>query len=108
MYAHFGKSAYFGDSSNTKISENDDSPNLFDLLSQWFLLEHNPELLYNVLHQRVNLVKLRGKSGLADYIDNIELVNGFFSGHLKLNEGQHGPILNMEDIQARDEHFVKI
>ena len=63
--------------------------------------EHNPELLYNVLHQRVNLVKLRGKAGLAEYIDNIELVNGFFSGHLKLNsddQGQ-GPILNMEEIQ---------
>jgi len=61
-------------------------------------LEHNPELLYNVLHQRVNLVKLRGKPGLADYIDNIELVNGFFSGHLKLN-GEEAPILNMEEIQ---------
>ena len=85
--------------------------NVFRIHWTWYLnifLEHNPELLYNVLHQRVNLVKLRGKSGLADYIDNIELVNGFFSGHLKLNEGQHGPILNMEDIQARGEHFLKI
>ena len=46
-------------------------------------------------------MKLRGKAGLAEYIDNIELVNGFFSGHLKLNsddQGQ-GPILNMEEIQ---------
>ena len=45
--------------------------------------EFNPELLYNVLHQRQVLTKLRGKPIVADYIDNIELVIGFFSGHLK-------------------------
>ena len=47
------------------------------------MLEYNPELLYNVLHQRAVLTKLRGKAIVADYIDNIELVIGFFSGHLK-------------------------
>lgn len=69
-------------------------------------LEFNPELLYNVLHQRQVLTKLRGKPIVADYIDNIELVIGFFSGHLKLNEAD-GPVLSLETIQSVIESSVR-
>ena len=71
-----------------------------------FFLEHNPELLYNILHQRVILARLRGKSGFADYVDNIELVIGFFSGHLKLND-EEAPILSLETIQTVIQNSVR-
>jgi len=69
-------------------------------------LSQNPELLYHLLHQRAVISKLRGKSGLADLVDNIELVIGFFSGHLKLAD-ENTPTLTLETIQLTITNSVR-
>lgn len=69
-------------------------------------LAQNPELLYHLLHQRQVITKLRGKSGLADLVDNIELVIGFFSGHLKLGD-ENTPPLPLQTIQETISNSVR-
>ena len=64
-------------------------------------LEQNLELVYHLLHQRASINKLRSIPGLAELVDNIELVIGFFSGHLKLGQEDNStPVLNTSEIQT--------
>jgi len=61
-------------------------------------LEQNLELVYHLLHQRASINRLRSIPGLAELVDNIELVIGFFSGHLKLGKDD-ATVLNTAEIQ---------
>lgn len=62
-------------------------------------LDQNLELVYHLLHQRASINRLRSIPGLAELVDNIELVIGFFSGHLKLGQ-EDSTVLNTAEIQT--------
>lgn len=62
-------------------------------------LDQNLELVYHLLHQRASINRLRSIPGLAELVDNIELVIGFFSGHLKLGKDDT-TVLNTAEIQT--------
>ena len=62
-------------------------------------LDQNLELVYHLLHQRASINRLRSIPGLAELVDNIELVIGFFSGHLKLGQ-EDSTVLNTGEIQT--------